>query len=98
MQTPYAVDATGDSRNSAMSRAGEDLGRRWRAFHHHATLCVVAYGFLVFEGRLSLFSLLQRFVDLQDDREIFLMQLCRLGLELMLQLAPLRFVEMSGRR
>ena len=24
-------------------------GRGWRGFHHHATLCIVAYGFLVAE-------------------------------------------------
>jgi hypothetical protein len=24
-------------------------GRGWRGFHHHATLCIVAYGFLVSE-------------------------------------------------
>jgi len=25
-------------------------GRNWRGFHHHATLCIAAYGFLVLEG------------------------------------------------
>jgi SRSO17 transposase len=25
------------------------LGRRWRGFHHHATLCIAAYGFLISE-------------------------------------------------
>lgn len=25
-------------------------GRGWRGFHHHATLCFAAYGFLVAEG------------------------------------------------
>jgi len=29
-------------------------GRGWRGFHHHATLCIAAYGFLVRER--SLFS------------------------------------------
>ncbi len=24
-------------------------GRNWRGFHHHATLCIAAYGFLVAE-------------------------------------------------
>ena len=29
-------------------------GRGWRGFHHHATLCIAAYGFLVAErGRFS---------------------------------------------
>ena len=26
---------------------GHFEGRRWRGFHHHATLCIAAYGFLV---------------------------------------------------
>jgi SRSO17 transposase len=25
------------------------LGRGWRGFHHHATLCIAAYGFLICE-------------------------------------------------
>lgn len=25
-------------------------GRNWRGFHHHATLCIAAYGFLILEG------------------------------------------------
>jgi SRSO17 transposase len=25
-------------------------GRGWRGFHHHATLCIAAYGFLILEG------------------------------------------------
>ena len=33
---------------------GHYEGRGWRGFHHHATLCVAAYGFLVIER--SLFS------------------------------------------
>ena len=33
---------------------GHFEGRSWRGFHHHATLCVAAYGFLVAER--SLFS------------------------------------------
>jgi SRSO17 transposase len=28
---------------------GHFEGRRWRGFHHHATLCIAAYGFLVSE-------------------------------------------------
>ncbi|MGC8792554.1 MAG: IS701 family transposase, partial [Bryobacteraceae bacterium] len=29
-------------------------GRSWRGFHHHATLCIAAYGFLVAErSRIS---------------------------------------------
>jgi hypothetical protein len=28
---------------------GHFEGRSWRAFHHHATLCIAAYGFLVAE-------------------------------------------------
>jgi SRSO17 transposase len=33
---------------------GHFEGRGWRGFHHHATLCIAAYGFLVAER--SLFS------------------------------------------
>ena len=28
---------------------GHYEGRRWRGFHHHATLCIAAYGFLISE-------------------------------------------------
>ena len=28
---------------------GHFEGRGWRGFHHHATLCIAAYGFLVSE-------------------------------------------------
>ena len=28
---------------------GHFEGRRWRGFHHHASLCIAAYGFLVSE-------------------------------------------------
>src|SRR5215468_6318605 len=28
---------------------GHFEGRSWRGFHHHATLCIAAYGFLVSE-------------------------------------------------
>ena len=32
---------------------GHYEGRGWRGFHHHAALCMAAYGFLVFErGRI----------------------------------------------
>jgi SRSO17 transposase len=30
---------------------GHFEGRGWRGFHHHATLCIAAYGFLISEGR-----------------------------------------------
>jgi SRSO17 transposase len=33
---------------------GHYEGRGWRGFHHHATLCIASYGFLVAER--SLFS------------------------------------------
>ena len=33
---------------------GHYEGRSWRGFHHHATLCIAAYGFLITER--SLFS------------------------------------------
>ena len=28
---------------------GHFEGRNWRGFHHHATLCIAAYGFLMLE-------------------------------------------------
>ena len=28
---------------------GQFEGRGWRGFHHHATLCIAAYGFLISE-------------------------------------------------
>ncbi|KAB2875223.1 MAG: IS701 family transposase, partial [Pseudorhodoplanes sp.] len=28
---------------------GHYEGRGWRGFHHHATLCIAAYGFLISE-------------------------------------------------
>jgi hypothetical protein len=40
----------------------------------------------------------RQFVDLQHDREIFLTQIGRLGLELMLQLAQVRLIGISGFR
>ena len=30
---------------------GHYEGRRWRGFHHHATLCIAAYGFLISEKK-----------------------------------------------
>jgi SRSO17 transposase len=26
---------------------GQFEGRNWRGFHHHASLCIAAYGFLI---------------------------------------------------
>ena len=48
--------------------------------------------------RAGQFLPLRQFVDLQRDREIFLTQIGRLGLELMLQLAQDRLVRISGFR
>src|SRR5260370_40384170 len=31
------------------TRPGDYEGRGWRGFHHHATLCIAAYGFLIAE-------------------------------------------------
>jgi len=31
---------------------GHFEGRNWRGFHHHATLCIAAYGFLIAERNL----------------------------------------------
>ena len=31
---------------------GHFEGRSWRGFHHHATLCIAAYGFLVSEREM----------------------------------------------
>ena len=42
---------------------GHYEGRGWRGFHHHATLCIAAYGFLVAER--SLFSPSTRIARLQ---------------------------------
>ena len=32
---------------------GQFEGRNWRGFHHHASLCIAAYGFLIAERCLS---------------------------------------------
>ena len=48
--------------------------------------------------RAGQFLPLRQFVDLQHDREIFLTQIGRLGLELMLQLAQIRLIGMFGFR
>lgn len=42
---------------------GDFEGRGWRGFHHHATLCIAAYGFLVAER--SLFSPSLRAAELE---------------------------------
>jgi SRSO17 transposase len=39
---------------------GHDEGRNWRGFHHHASLCIAAYGFLIAER--CLFPPQQRFI------------------------------------
>jgi SRSO17 transposase len=39
---------------------GHYEGRNWRGFHHHASLCIAAYGFLIAER--CLFPPLQRFI------------------------------------
>ena len=36
-------------RNSSRVGHGHYEGRGWRGFHHHATLCIAAYGFLIAE-------------------------------------------------
>lgn len=45
--------------------SGHYEGRSWRGFHHHATLCVAAYGFLVAERNRS--SPLSALVMLDDQ-------------------------------
>ena len=35
------------TKSSSRIGLGHFEGRRWRGFHHHATLCIAAYGFLV---------------------------------------------------
>jgi SRSO17 transposase len=39
---------------------GHYEGRNWRGFHHHASLCIAAYGFLIAER--CLFPPQQRFI------------------------------------
>jgi SRSO17 transposase len=39
---------------------GHDEGRNWRGFHHHASLCIAAYGFLIAER--CLFPPRQQFI------------------------------------
>src|SRR3954454_9870305 len=57
----YQAEGTGCARQTALdhrtelrgteagTRPGHYEGRGWRGFHHHATLCIAAYGFLVAE-------------------------------------------------
>ena len=47
---------------------GHFEGRGWRGFHHHATLCIAAYGFLVAER--SLFPPEQRFAQQRQASEL----------------------------
>jgi SRSO17 transposase len=47
---------------------GHFEGRGWRGFHHHATLCIAAYGFLVAER--SLFPPEQRFARQRQASEL----------------------------
>jgi hypothetical protein len=61
----------------------------------HPGLSLHNHGVSFHHGRLLP---LRRFVDLQDDREIFLPQLSRLGLELVLKLPHPGFVAVSGFR
>jgi SRSO17 transposase len=44
---------------------GHYEGRNWRGFHHHASLCIAAYGFLIAER--CLFPPLQRFIRRQIE-------------------------------
>ena len=44
---------------------GHYEGRNWRGFHHHASLCIAAYGFLVAER--CLFPPQQRFIRRQIE-------------------------------
>ena len=65
-------------------------------------LLVPSRGFIALKlqlvQRAGQFLPLRQFVDLQHDREIFLTQIGRLGLELMLQLAQVRLIGISGFR
>ena len=42
------ASSSGESRTNRPRRAPHE-GRGWRGFHHHATLCIAAYGFLIAE-------------------------------------------------
>ena len=44
---------------------GHYEGRNWRGFHHHASLCIAAYGFLIAER--GLFPPQQRFIRRQIE-------------------------------
>ncbi len=46
-QSPLAVPPGPGSTEESVARDFE--GRSWRGFHHHATLCIAAYGFLIRE-------------------------------------------------
>ena len=59
-----AGSSSATTRSSSKSWGlGHYEGRGWRGFHHHATLCIAAYGFLVAER--SLFPLSTRIDRLQ---------------------------------
>lgn len=47
---------------------GHYEGRGWRGFHHHATLCIAAYGFLIEERNLFFPSLRAAEIDLSIPR------------------------------
>lgn len=47
-QTPRIIDRDYQELKQELG-LGQFEGRNWRGFHHHATLCIAAYGFLVAE-------------------------------------------------
>ena len=50
---------------------GHYAGRGWRGFHHHATLCIAAYGFLVAErNRFSLSSYRKSWIINPEARRV----------------------------
>ena len=53
-------------------------GRTWRGFHHHATLCAVAHGFLALRRALSPLSR-TRWTLPQVRRRLQHLLLCRIG-------------------